>query len=45
MLMVNGFAAACFGQIAQVSDLLVTANDVLESPRAEDKPMYSEGRP
>lgn len=32
MLMGIGFAAAHFGQIAQVRGLLVTANDVLESP-------------
>ncbi|MFD5656650.1 hypothetical protein [Streptomyces hirsutus] len=45
MRLVDGFAAACFAQIAQARSLLATAHDVVESLRVEGMPMYSEERP
>jgi hypothetical protein len=45
MFPVDGFAAGCFVQIAQVRSLLATAHDVLESLRVEDMPMCNEGCP
>ncbi|MGW0845958.1 hypothetical protein ACWD26_38660 [Streptomyces sp. NPDC002787] len=45
MLLVDGFAAACFAQIAQVRSLLATAHDVVKGLRVEGMPMYSERRP
>ncbi|MER6266903.1 MULTISPECIES: hypothetical protein [Streptomyces] len=45
MLLVDGFAAACLAQIAQVRNLLATVHDVLEGLRVEGMPVYSEQRP
>ncbi|MER6225454.1 hypothetical protein ABT189_33740 [Streptomyces sp900105755] len=47
MLLVDGFAASCLAQIAQIAqvrNLLATVHDVLEG-RVEGMPVYSEQRP